>query len=283
MSFSPLIIVNGVHNAQISPLDRGFAYGDGVFETMAMESGDIRLLNWHLARLNDACQTLSIPLNESTLLAQLEQTIAAAVAAKIDRAIVKIIVTRGEGGRGYATPNPVRPTLCTIVNPPANHPLGNRQNGIKLFACSQTLGRNRSLAGLKHLNKLEYILARDEWSDDTYAEGLICDDRGHIIEGTFSNIFFVCEGALVTPRLSQCGVAGVMRKIIIEELAPLLSVPVRQIDFLPEDLDQVDEVFVCNSVIGIWPVMSYAKHSWTVGDLSRKLQTALQTFLGRAE
>ena len=127
------------------------------------------------------------------------------------------------------------------------------------------------LAGLKHLNRLEQVLARAEWQDTAYAEGLLCDTSGRVIEGVFSNLFLIKDGELITPDLSRCGVAGVMRAEILQQAQSLgISQTVRDVSYA--ELVAADEVFVCNSLYGIWPVCALATHDWPVGPLTRKLQ-----------
>lgn len=242
----PLISVNGVINASVSPLDRGFAYGDGLFETCLYRMGVIPLWEFHRQRLLDACKLLMIPLDTSLLEIYIADLIQKTQHLGVMDGVVKVIVTRGCGGRGYAFPEPVSPTICVILFDALPEELKN----IKLRFCKQRLSSNRALAGLKHLNRLEQIMARAEWQNG-YAEGLMLDDEGSVIEATASNVFMVQDGQLFTPDLSFAGVAGIMRRIIIERLAPALNLTVTIRKIIPIELQRADEMFICNSIRGI--------------------------------
>ncbi len=275
LSFKPLHFVDGVQDAMISPHDRGFAYGDGVFETLNYERGAIFFLDAHLQRLFAACESLSIPLDPELLRLRLDQGLLSLANNDVASAVVKIIVTRGVGGRGYKFDQDLSPSICVLLNPPANYPANYSEHGVHLFPCQTRLGRNATLAGLKHLNKLENVLARAEWADPHYAEGLLFDEKGLLIEGVSSNVFLESDGNLLTPTLDRCGVAGIMRKFVLQELAPLCPAPVECREISLHDLQNADAVFVCNSVAGIWPVLSYGDSQWSPGVLTRQLQTEL--------
>ena len=131
------------------------------------------------------------------------------------------------------------------------------------------------MAGLKHLNRLEQVLARAESSDPVYAEGLLLDQQQRVVDGVFSNIFIVKNQQLMTADLSRCGVAGVMRAELLTR-AQAAGVAVAVSDITLEQLLQADEVFTCNSLYGIWPVRSYATQHWSVGELTRKLQQLIK-------
>jgi len=145
------------------------------------------------------------------------------------------------------------PTYCIGVFPVDVLRSNNYLTGIDMRICAQRLSANKSLAGMKHLNRLEQILARSEWQDE-YAEGLLMDESGSVIEATVSNLFAVKHGKLYTPDLSSSGVAGIMRRTIMEILAPTLSLDVEIESINLDFLRAADELFVCNSVYGIWPV-----------------------------
>jgi len=279
LSFSPIVFVNGVENAPISPLDRGFAYGDGVFETMAMRGGHLPLLKWHFRRLCRSCDRLRIKFDQVELEQQLEQVLFTARKRDITDAVVKLIVTRGPGGRGYAIPDLGETTLCiVVVPPPVNFQRPNNVE-LNLFLCEHRLGRNKHLAGLKHLNKLEYVLARAEWQSENFSEGLLRDSQDLVIEGTSSNVFIVVDKVLLTPLVNHCGVAGVMRDCIIEHLAPSVARGVKELELTLDDIKQADEMFMCNSVMGIRPVVSLEDCHWGSGDVTQELQQALTSLL----
>lgn len=273
----PLFSVNGVIGARLSPLDRGFAYGDGLFETCRVTAGAIPLWKWHFERLQLGCERLIIPLDHD----QLDQYLARLLtAAEIVDGILKIIISRGEGTRGYRLAEKISPTYCLIFSP---SPIDSgNEKGVAARVCQQRLGTNPVLAGIKHLNRLENVLARAEWCDEGFAEGLLLDEKGDLIEATASNVFIFRSGELFTPDLSRSGVAGVMRRIIIEQLAPTLRIPVRIEKITLADLYAAEEIFLCNSVFGIWPVLQVVNAGaaeYPHGLFTQQLQQALKIFL----
>jgi 4-amino-4-deoxychorismate lyase len=128
-----------------------------------------------------------------------------------------------------------------------------------------------ALAGVKHLNRLENVLARAEWRDPEIAEGLLCDTDDNVIGGTMSNLFIARRGQLITPDLTRCGVAGVMRDLVME-LAQTHGIPLQVTAIGLDDLFDADEVFVVNSVIGVWPVMALGRRSWNTSTLVAQIQ-----------
>lgn len=249
----PLISVNGIFDAAISPLDRGFAYGDGLFETCRYQQGLIPLWQYHRTRLLESAQRLLIPLDESVLQQYLQGLLVELQKAAIESAVVKIQITRGVGARGYRIAAAGTPTYCLSAFPAAQLQLDSYRNGVDVRICRHRLGANPALAGMKHLNRLEQILARAEWQDE-YAEGLLMDESGAFIEATVSNLFLVKNNQFYTPDLSRAGVAGVMRRVIIDKLAPQLGALVNVVRVDRAFLLTADELFLCNSVYGIWPV-----------------------------
>jgi len=277
---SPIIAVNGALDATISPLDRGFAYGDGLFETCRVRGGDIALWPLHRSRLTRDAERLGIPLIRDELESQRRQILTSATNAGHQEGVLKLIVTRGQGGRGYAPPDDPDPTLCWLFFPGVKADWEeNARRGIQLRVCRQRLQDNPLLAGLKHLNRLEYVLARSEWGSE-YPEGLLLDGRDRVIEGTVSNLFVWIDGQLCTPPLERAGVAGVMRRFIRDQLAPGLGMTVLERNLELADLARARELFVCNSVFGIWPVTRLAPDGcdYPIGPVTLQLQSARQTF-----
>ncbi len=249
----PFFSVNGVIGATISPLDRGFAYGDGLFETCRYQSGEIPFWHLHKDRLFASAERLKIRLDEPLLSSYLADLLTKLKSTQIDTAVVKIQLTRGIGGRGYRVFANMEPTCCIGIFPAEPLRTRNYQEGVDVRICHQRLSINPALAGMKHLNRLEQILARAEWQDE-YAEGLLLDTSGAVIEATVSNLFVVKGGQLFTADLAYCGVAGVMRRVIIEQLAPSLSLDVKITKMSLDFVRAADELFLCNSIYGIWPV-----------------------------
>lgn len=271
----PLIAVNGVLGAQLSSLDRGLAYGDGLFETCKLQKGLLSRWKYHSERLMAGCQRLGIPVSLAVIEAQLAEVISA---SNTSEAVVKITVTRGQGGRGYKWPEPVQPSIIIGIYPAAEYPANNAIEGVKIYLCKLRLGQNPMLAGLKHLNRLEQVLARAEWNDDTIAEGLLLDSNGNVVEAVFSNIFLVKNNVLLTPDLSVAGVSGVMRRCILEDLAPALVISAQVVQLGLDDLQTADEIFLCNSLYGIWPVREILADQplqKSPGPVTRRLQDQL--------
>jgi 4-amino-4-deoxychorismate lyase len=265
--------VDGRPGETLSSLDRGLAYGDGLFETIAVCHARPRLLEYHLQRLADGCRRLSIPLDAKLLRAEL-----LAFTGELGEGVAKLIVTRGDAGRGYAPPAEAEPRRLLLGSPWPSYPDANATQGIELFPCATRLAEQPLLAGLKHLNRLEQVIARGEWQDPRFAEGLMRDLSGRVVEGVFSNLFLVRQGRLITADLGRCGVAGVMRRWLLEQAAARqIAVEIRDIDYA--ELFRADELFLCNSLYGIWPVCRLDRHDWPVGALTRKLQGILRTLL----
>jgi 4-amino-4-deoxychorismate lyase len=283
----PLISVNGVLDAAISPLDRGFAYGDGVFETCRYSRGTIPLWSYHRERLFRSAERLKIPFNESLLTQYLDAMLAHLSDANIAQSVVKITLTRGVGGRGYRLPDQIAPTYCIGIFPCAPLQTEQYRNGVVVRICDLRLSQAPALAGMKHLNRLEHILARAEWQDE-FAEGLLLDAQGRVVEATVSNLFVVKNNQLYTPDLSVAGVAGIMRKNIIERLAPALGLACQIVDMELDFVRGADEIFLCNSVYGIWPInqltddresMVATHNRYTNHQIARALQQQLARLL----
>jgi len=263
-------LVNGETLDVLPVSDRGLLYGDGVFETIAIREG--RPEHWprHMTRLQAGCARLGLPPPDSARLA----TEAGAVIDQIDKGVLKLIITRGTGGRGYRVPKAAACTRIVQVHPWPDYPAACAEQGVKTRLCATRLGRNPALAGIKHLNRLEQVLARQEWNDADIHEGLVTDTDGNLVEGTMSNVFIVDDGALLTPDLSHAGVAGIMRTIILEQAERLgLRVRIAHID--TQTLLQAGEVFLSNSLIGIWPVVAIDGTSCRIGNITLQLQELL--------
>ncbi len=254
-------LVNGVPAESLPLADRGLLYGDGLFETLAIR--DRQALAWeqHMARLQQGCQRLGIPPVDPDLLSREAQSLC----RQADRAVLKIIITRGGGGRGYLPPAECRPRRILSLQPWPDYPAQLSRDGIEARVCAYRLPDNPVLAGLKHLNRLDQVLARREWDAPGIREGLMLDARGDVIEGTMSNVFAIESGVLLTPMLQAAGVAGILRAGILSWARDhhfpwqVLALPLAR-------LEGAECVFVCNSLIGIWPVQGlqtpYGRWTW---------------------
>ena len=260
-------LLNGERRHCIDASDRGFQYGDGVFETLDVLQGKPLFFEQHYRRLLLGCQHLLIPCPEFELL----HAEALQLASDSEQAVLKLIVTRGTGGRGYRQPSVISPTRLFSLHPHPDYPAAWQQEGVTLRLCQKRLAINPDLAAIKHLNRLEQILARAEWSDDGIQEGLMLDAEQQVIEGTMSNVFAVKHGELLTPRLDRCGIAGIVRGLILDA-ADSLALTVRETRLHVQDLLDADEIFLTNSIIGLWPVQSFERRSWAVGPVTQRLQ-----------
>lgn len=261
--------LNGEPATQIDVGDRGLQYGDGVFETMAVRAGRIALLDMHLQRLVEGCDRLGIIAPAAALIRD-ELTVAA---SGQQHAILKLIVTRGSGGRGYRPASDITPARILTRHPWPMYPQRWWQDGVRVRMCHTVLGSNPQLAGIKHLNRLEQVLARSEWSDaDDIQEGFMTAADGSVIEGTMTNVFVRrADETWVTPDLCACGVAGVMRRYILER-AEASGLAVRVGTLGLRELQAAVEIFVCNSIIGVWPVVQLDTWRYEIGDTTRRVQ-----------
>ena len=259
------MLINGENKHCIDPSDRGFQYGDGLFETIEVFNKHPVFLERHLQRLELGCQKLRIPFPDNKTLREEIHSLT----QQSSRAVLKIIITRGVGGRGYRQPDPINATRALSLHPFPQYPDCWSKDGINVRFCQSRLGHNDLLAGIKHLNRLEQVLARAEWNSNEIQEGLMYDIDDNIVEGTMSNLFYVKGNRLYTPYINRCGVAGIIRGIIIE-LGQRHQLPVQPIRVTKETLLTADELFLTNSIIGVWPVKQMDNKSFSVGQLSRQ-------------
>jgi len=263
-------LINGKSGHRIDVTDRGFTYGEGLFETMAVRNGTIRFFNHHLERLLDGAGRLGIPAPELELL----KNEATGLATRCDYGTLKIILTHGAGRRGYAPPDPAVPLRCLGLLPGVRPAADHYTRGIVVRNCSTPIGSSPATAGLKTLGRLEQVLARAEWQDETISEGLMSTPDGFVICGTMSNLFLVQGGTLVVPDLSTCGIKGVMRRVVLDR-ANQLGLECRIGDVPRDLLADVDELFLTNSLIGLWPIRRIDTRELTVGLVTRALMAEL--------
>lgn len=270
---APRLLVDGAATHPPLAGDRGLAYGDGVFETIAWRAGAPLAWDAHLARLVRGCEVLRLPaVDAATLRAE-----AARVAAGLERAVVKIVITRGDGGRGYRPPASPSPRRLVAAHDWPAHADDAPDAGARVWICAHPLSVNRRTAGLKHLNRLDQVLASAEWPSEAHFEGLMLDPEGHLVEGTRSNLFVVRDGALRTPYLGRCGVAGVVRAAVLDACRRL-DVPVAEDVLDVDELRAADEVFLTNSVIGVRSVTTidaFGGITLAPGPVAARLRAAL--------
>lgn len=242
-----------MHAAADIPLswNRAIAYGDGLFESILVLDGNAPLWSFHRTRLQQSIQRLNI----SCDVGELEKSFFA-LAVQNPNALIKIIVARCGGGRGYDSRQANGATFHLQSYSLPQYSQKRITDGVRLHVCQQRLSHNTALAGIKHLNRLDQVLAASERQCDWSDEGLMLDCYGSVIECVSSNVFIVRDDVLVTPSLRHCGVAGVMRAAIIEKLAQTISLSVTEMSIKLSDVLAADTVFICNSVFGILPVNS---------------------------
>lgn len=266
-------LVDGKPAGLITVDDRGLQYGDGLFETFAVRSGELQYAERHFTRLAAGCERLGFTTIDWPAL----YSEASTLLAGRQTGVLKLVLTRGSSRRGYAVDkeSSVRRILSFSDFPDWQD--APAEAGIRARFCDLQLARQPRLAGIKHLNRLEQVLARREWQDETIREGLLCDTQGHIVEGTMSNLFVIRNGKLHTPRLENCGVAGVMRSVIID-LAAQADLPLEIGTLSRQDVQKASELFVCNSLIGLWPITQIDNlGDYPAGPVTRHLQSLVQT------
>lgn len=263
-------LINGELDGLLDGGDRGLAYGDGVFRTLRVANGKCQ--NWlrqyfkleaDCYALNIACPTQQVLLDDIGL-----------ICAKEKNCVIKIIITRGIGERGYAPQTEARPTRIVLSSPAPIYPEHYLSAGVATILCETRLATQPRLAGIKHLNRLENVLARAEWDDPGIAEGLLLDNNGNLIEGTRCNIFMLWDNVLYTPDLSRCGVAGLERERIME-LAHELGIKLTVRALPLHNLIQAEEVLLCNSLIGVWQVTSFLNKTWPLGKFTPMIRALL--------
>ena len=256
-------LVNSLINGQALAPDmeeRALHYGDGVFETMLMQQGNIRLWSKHLARLQQSCERLAIQTPSEAQL-QSELQLLVQDIPEQDNLLIKIIISRGTGGRGLAVPKQMPATRICL----AYDYQPKQQTSARLSLCKTPLYENPQLAGIKHLNRLPYLMAAQELKTEA-DEGIMLNSAGEMIECITHNLFFVLNEQLVTAPIANCGVAGVMRQTVMET-AQQLGIQIIEKALKPSELQQVQECFISNAVIGVQLVTKieqYRLHQSTV-------------------
>lgn len=238
--------INGRPGGQIDCRDRGLQYGDGLFETMRVRGRQVRLLDYHLDRLLEGCRRLQMSAPSAGVLRR-EIRARAAMSAE---GVLKLIVTRGVGPRGYRPGGRERCTRVLWLHASRGTSPRAAPKPVRVRLCTTQLGANPALAGLKTLNRLESVIARAEWRDVRVWEGLMRDAQGNVISGTMSNLFMRRGSTLMTPALDQCGIAGVMRRWVLEQ-ARGLQLRSWQGRVTLAAIGDAEEVFLTNAVAGI--------------------------------
>jgi 4-amino-4-deoxychorismate lyase len=271
-----MILINGEEKSCLDFSDRGLQYGDGLFETIEVKNGQAVFLKQHMDRLISGCQKLLIPFSN---ISDLKKEIATVISSQ-ERAVLKVLITRGGGGRGYQQPEIIKPTRIVILHPFPQFPDFYKTQGVKVRICNSRLGLNPNLAKIKHLNRLEQVMARSEWHGSDYQEGLMLDINDNIIEGTMSNFFVVKNDCLYTAKLDQCGIMGIIRGIVFQAAADL-QIKIVEARLQTQQCYEADELFLTNSIIGIWPIKQLQQQVCKIGPNTQRIMQWFEQYKDR--
>lgn len=259
---TPQKIITITAQTTISTGDRGFNYGDGFFTTAKVLNGEVEHWPLHQQRLCECSERLLFGELDFT---ELKSAIAALIAEQVI-GVLKIIVTRGEGGRGYGLPEqPKLKILLSLLPFPAGYPELPKR-GITLGVSPIKLASQPLFAGLKTLNRLEQVMIKQAMQQQPYDDVVVCDYNGYVIETSAANIFAIKGGRIVSPQLQNCGIKGVYLQSLCAKL------PIEFIDITLEQLQRMDAVFMCNSLMGVVPVTAIGDIQFQLAPSSLLLQ-----------
>jgi 4-amino-4-deoxychorismate lyase len=262
-----MLLINGQPGDSVAVSDRSFQYGDGCFTTMRCNAGAIRHWPLHIERMQACLDLLAIASPDwGQVEAWLKQ-----VMLPDEVSGLKLHISRGSGGRGYSPAGANAPVVTVNAFAFPEHYQAWRKQGVTLGLCQQRLGLSPMLAGHKHNNRLEQVLLKAEADKLGVQDALVCDTRGYLVETTMANLFWVKGGVLYTPDLSQSGVAGVMRRLVIDQ-AQQTGLPLQCAGYQPSQLSDADELFMTNSLLGVAPVSAINEQTYPVGPITRSLQ-----------
>ncbi|AIR03854.1 4-amino-4-deoxychorismate lyase [Cedecea neteri] len=261
-----MFLINGQWQDALPANDRAIQFGDGCFTTASVIDGAVRFQADHLRRLQHACEALTIaPVDWGRLNEEMTM-----LAASESRAVLKVIISRGAGGRGYSASNCTQPTRMLSLSPYPAFYSAWRGQGITLALSPVKLGINPALAGIKHLNRLEQVLIRTHLEQTTAQEALVLDSQGSLVECCAANLFWRKGRDVYTPRIDGAGVNGTMRQRIISHLS---GSPwrIHEVSEGPETLAGADEVIICNALMPVVPVNQAQDWQYTSRELYRFL------------
>ena len=264
--------INGVAQDTLSARDRAVQFGDGCFTTAAVREGRIQLLEAHLQRLQDGCQRLLMAAPDRALLAEEMRR----AAAGQREAVLKVILTPGAGGRGYSRAGCTQPTRIIALAPWPQHYATLQQQGARLVTSPVRLAQNPLLAGIKHLNRLEQVLIRQQLDACDADEALVLDTAGTVVECCAANLFWRSGKAIFTPRLAQAGVDGIMRRYLLAQLAQA-GHDCQQVEASRSVVLSADEVVICNALMPVLPVRQIDDVTFSPRTLYQQLLASCQT------
>ncbi len=242
--------------------DRGLAYGDGVFETLLVHAGEPVWWTEHWQRLLRGAEVLKIPAPNEVIVRNAYQ----ALLTNHADCVLKIILTRGSGGRGYASPDNVEPRIILSVHPAPT----KIHQPLTLRWCDTTLARQPLLAGIKHLNRLEQVLARNEWQDQNIFDGLMCDTENNVTCATSANVFVKIQGQWLSPKIDQAGIAGIARAWVFKQWPNAQEAQLSRLE-----VEQAEAIFICNAVRGILAIKRLGGAEFPADQDIRDLQNRL--------
>ncbi|EMX8898213.1 TPA: aminodeoxychorismate lyase [Enterobacter bugandensis] len=261
-----MFLINGLEQETLPASDRAIQFGDGCFTTARILDGEVSLLDVHIRRLQKACEKLLIPFMQWDIL---EREMRRLASGNIN-GVLKVILSRGSGGRGYSGSACQHPTRILSVSAYPAHYARWREEGVTLTLSPVRLGRNPMLAGIKHLNRLEQVLIRTHLEQTDADEALVLDSEGFITECCAANLLWRKGREVFTPSLEQAGVNGIMRQFCLQQLAHA-GFRVVEVNAKEEALLSADEVVICNALMPVIPVRAYGQQRWS----SRELFTFL--------
>jgi 4-amino-4-deoxychorismate lyase len=247
-----MFLINGTEQDSLAANDRAVQFGDGCFTTAKIHNGSVELLEMHLQRLENTCRALMIPFTDNAILRQEMRELA----LHQRDGVLKVIITRGSGGRGYSPSSCLLPSRILSTSPAPAHYSRWQEEGITLALSPVQVGRNPLLAGLKHLNRLEQVLIRAHLEQTDADEALVLDSDGWVTECCAANVFWRAGDTVFTPRLDQAGVNGIMRQHCLALLAQS-RYRVVEVHARIEAVRQADEVCICNALMPIVPVNTF--------------------------
>lgn len=269
------LLINGIEAGTACVDQRAFQFGDGLFETIAIVEGAPCLWERHMARLATGCQRLRLPPPDFNLLYDETRELARGHA----QAVLKIYWTAGNSARGYRRPEHLKPLRALRLSA---WPHPQTPGPWRVRFCEHRLSENPSLAGIKHLNRLDQVIARAEWEDAAIGEGVMLGQDGRVVCGSMSNLLLQSADRLLTPTIDGAGIAGVVRALAID-LAAQAGEPLVESRIDREQLRTADALYVCNSLIGVVRISALDQHAFDMDIAEHPLIPALRSACHRPE
>ncbi len=278
MPGNTVIWLDGVQTSKLPLPDRGLEFGDGLFETLLVRDDEPLYCELHLERLQRGCQTLAFP--DCTLAIREYLRLATAeIAVRGWRwSALRLTLTRGAGPRGYVPPEDAIPRIIISVTH-LDQTSPRMAIPAALGLASVRWPTQPLLAGLKHLNRLEQVLAAREYHMAGLDEAVMLDQQGRLVSVVAGNLFLVLGGQLLTAPLNNCGIAGTRRDLIKQRWAPALGLAVQEETLTTAQLEIADEAFYSNSLLGLRPVASFGQRTWTSHTICEALYRQYQAEL----